>query len=320
MAKENDSKWRIGFDDGGRRLIRENEIMCVEFIPNGQKVMTMVNYQAHYCLKGIVKCRRINELAECYYTIEHYSNRQCYETEYSSKDVFLNGEHALSLLSRRKQNANDSKFAGLDLQNILPKRSRASVKSVSNESSNGPNERNSLTAEIDMIDNDSNSNLSCSTNNSSATTSSASKKTAKKGKLAGKQVSNAASLNEAEPPLPVVASKAAPSSETKTVDGSMKSETHTESKPGHQEELSSRLNDSFEDNLIGPIPNATSELFKSFAFLLSFEDQKQSDDEVAGYSIPFDIGHLTKQITNGSGRILEKYEDVKVGNCVRMSV
>lgn len=284
--------------------------MCIEFIPNGQKVMTMVNYHSHYCLKGTVKSRRINELDECYYTIEHYSNQQCYETEYISKDVFLNGEHAVSLLSRRKQNANDSKFADVDLNNIIPKRSRASIKSILNESSNGPNDRNSLTAEIEMIDNDSNSNLSCSTNNSSATTSSASKKTTiKKGKSAGKQVN--ASSNEETPPVGGVPKSAG--CEAKIGDGLAKSETQTnnvESKPDRQEEL--RLNDSFEDNLIGPIPNATSELFKSFAFLLSFEDSKQSNDEVAGYSIPFDIGHLTKQITNGSGLILEKYEDVKV--------
>ena len=308
LAKENDSKWKIGFDDGGRRLIRENEIICIEFIPNGQKVMTMVNYQAHYCLKGVVKSRRIDDQGECFYMIEHYSNGKCYETEYISKDVFLNGEHALSLLSRRKQNTNDSKFAGVDLNNIIAKRSRASIKSSLNDSSNGPqlNERNSLTAgEIEMIDNDSNSNLSCSTNNSSATTSSASKKSGKKGKSIGKQPN--ASSNE-EPSVSVGATKSA---EAKVESAKSEIQVNQESKP----EESSRLHDSFEDNLIGPIPNSTSELFKSFAFLLSFEDQKQSSDsdEVAGYSIPFDINHLTKQITNGAGLILDKYEDVKVG-------
>ena len=339
ISKENDSKWRIGFDDGGRRMVRENEIISIECLPKGQQVMCVMHSHANYCAKGIVKSHRFDMISnEKYYLIEYIVNLKYLETEYSEKDVFLTGDYALSLLSRRKQNLSDSKFADVDLNNIIPKgRARIAFKNEKNlndmpTTSSAAAADSSLNdktlAKLEIENNDSNSNLSTSsTNNSSATTTSSStkKSTNKKSKttvaIANKQQQNSL-LNEADAELsPTVNLNALNSksnlSNLNNLDLKEQDTAKNEAISVIQKEeedlklISFKNDNSFDDNLIGPLEiNPT--LFKGFSFLLSFEDQKEGSDEIAGFSIPFDLDHLTKQIKNGSGLILDKYEDTKV--------
>lgn len=313
LSKENDSKWRIGFDDGGRRLVRENEIISVEFVPRGQQVM--VSYSVDYASKGIIRSYRYNSTNnQAYYLIEYVVNLKCVENEFNAKDVYLNAEQATSLLNRRKPNMNDSKFADVDLNNIIPKRARISNKNLNDLSNSSLNSstndaKTPLTTELEMLDNDSNSNLSCSTVNSSTTNSSTTKKSSKKNKpnsTTSKQQN--ISFNEDTQSSTINQLNVSTKSNSLELDFKLDSvkDSKTDNKPSKNDELFTYD----ESMLLGPIPKSS--LFKSFAFLLSFEDEKPNSEEVAGYSIPFDIEHLTKQIKSGSGLILDKFEDIKV--------
>lgn len=162
--KINDNKWLVQFDDGGRRTVGENEIISVDHLPIGQQVM--VTFATGFCVKGRVKSHRLADTTlELYYLIEHLTNSHVAESEYRASDVFLNFDHALVLLGKRKGPAHVSKFADVDLNNIIPKRARVANKSMtassgsageSNERSCRSSSSNNNTINFDM-DLDSNS-------------------------------------------------------------------------------------------------------------------------------------------------------------------
>lgn len=278
LKKENDGKWRIRFDDGASKLVREEEILNIEFIPRNQAVM--FTYSSNFCAKGVVKNYRLDKTtSQKYYLIEHLVNSKYVETEYKAEDVFLNSEAGLSLLNRRKQNVNDTKFADVDLNNIIPRTQRSRI-SNKTESTNSISEKTTpLGSEIEMMDNDSNSNLSSSTTSSSTTTAKKQKKITTK------------STNKQQLPQSNVSSNDEKVNDTP---------------------LNVLNNDNLldaNDDLLGPITEE-SNLFRNFSFMFSFDGQ--TDENEAGYSIPFDLERLTKQIKAGSGLVLENFEDIKV--------
>lgn len=220
----------------------------------------------------------------------------------------------------------------MDLNNIIhSKRSRISNKGPNDQSTNSSlnnssnDNKTEITTEFEIIDNDSNSNLSSSTN-SSATNSSATKKL-KKNKpssiLTKQQLLQHNLSNEDIESLinqPNISTRSCNSSEIKDNDLNKFSSNDNKQIQNDSSDKSSNglvkndTNDELFDSLIGPIRETS--LFDRFAFLLSF-DEKQNSEESAGYSIPFNEEHLTKQIKSGRGLILDKYslddfEDLKV--------
>lgn len=129
VLKDNgDSRWQIVFDDGGKRSIHETEIISSPYLCIGQAVMA--TFADGFCLRGVVK-RPFYENSNLFYEVEYHdnSNRQTACERFAKKDVFLTSELGVALLARQAKHTpeNASKFAGVDLNNIIPKRVRVTA-------------------------------------------------------------------------------------------------------------------------------------------------------------------------------------------------
>lgn len=70
--------------------------------------------------------------------------------------------------------------------------------------------------------------------------------------------------------------------------------------------------------LLGPLPEAGSQIFESISFLLTCGDRGNKSEEMCTKelnperSTPFDKSYLTKQIESGGGHVFQTFEEAKV--------
>jgi len=87
----------------------------------------MVSFNEGFCLRGVIK-RAFYDKSKLFYEVEYNdnSNKRLVTEKFARKDTFLTHELGMALLSKQMKNTpeNASKFADVDLNNIIPKRSR----------------------------------------------------------------------------------------------------------------------------------------------------------------------------------------------------
>ena len=294
---QSDGKWLINFYDGAKKVVHESEIISVPYLTNGQTVM--ISLSNNYCAKGVIK-RHFYEGDDIFYDIEYDSHmgkktvKQC-----SPDDLFFTPELASIILGRQnKAPINASEFAGLDLNNIIPKRSRAS-KSISKDVS---------TYEVLPSDSEVNSSKASKPKKSH----SASKWTkndfptfpdtvpaeTKKKSTTSKQGSSVALTLGTTPTVPL----------------------NNNYRPVKQiSSISKSLPCAEREKLLGPLPPNDSTLFKGIGFLLgspNTENDGEKSASEAGRSTPFDILYLINQIEMGCGLVFESLEAARVRYCL----
>lgn len=125
IQNQGENRWQIVFDDGGKRTVHESEIVGVPYLCIGQVVM--VTFSEDLCLRGVVR-KPFYKGAELWYEVEYNesSNKPLSIEKFKRKDVFLNNELGIAILAKQAKLTPDnvSKFADVDLNNIIPKRSR----------------------------------------------------------------------------------------------------------------------------------------------------------------------------------------------------
>ncbi|KAI1301916.1 hypothetical protein HDE_02949 [Halotydeus destructor] len=122
---QGDQRWQVLFDDGGKRIVHETEIISVPHLCSNQFVM--LTFSEGFCLKGMIK-RPFYEKANLFYDVEYTDtrNKKTVTEKFSKRDIFLSPEMGLALLNKQTKETpeNATKFADVDLNNIIPKRSR----------------------------------------------------------------------------------------------------------------------------------------------------------------------------------------------------
>lgn len=122
-----DGRWQIIFEDGGKKAVHESDIISVPHLAVGQVVMATFP-DSSICLKGFIR-RAFNEKSQLYYDVEYSDGAKMVIDKFARKDIFLTPDLAASLLSRQSRGSDKaSKFADVDLNNIIPKRSRTSTR------------------------------------------------------------------------------------------------------------------------------------------------------------------------------------------------
>lgn len=333
-----DSKWLITFDDGEQRSVHESEIISIPYLVPGQQVM--LTYTNDSCAQRVIKKCFVREGIDVEYQVEND------ETRYPTRKIFLTSDMAAILLSKQsKLPSNASKFADVDLNNIIPKRSRVTKPTTSSsnplpQSSNNNNTVNpsmslptTITSQtISSDDLGSHGDSDTGSVNSYKSTKSRSTSFSKQflpslspssSNRPSSEISSKTKKTSGKhpPPLPLSNKKTSDSSSSssssstkneRSSGGKSSSSTNSASKT-----LSTLIHQGEKEKLLGPIPPEGSNLFAGIGFLLTTTNKtNKSNGEMysseAGSSIPFDADYLTTQIQMGSGKIFSDVDAARV--------
>ena len=132
-----EGRWSILFDDGGKKTVHDADIIAIPHLTVGQVVMATFQ-DGSLCLKGVIKAGRYEGSGNkhLFYDVEYNDGVKMVTDKFSKKDIFLTPELATSLLTTQSKgtaglDGKMSKFADVDLNNIIPKRSRTVASNAS---------------------------------------------------------------------------------------------------------------------------------------------------------------------------------------------
>lgn len=327
-----DGRWQIIFEDGGKRVLHESDIISVPHLAVGQRVMATFP-ETCICLKGVIR-KAYNEKSQLFYDVEYSDGAKTIVDKFPRKDIFLTSELAASLLSKQSRGSNKadkaSKFADVDLNNIIPKRSRTSTQfkpSDGNEQGN-----NSETA--DVSPNTSTTIGTPSLPSSSTTTGTRTAKargrppaqnrvgsvanTSPKVQSKGRNENNSNCMSTG----PTISSSncATPAATAASAtDSSQINATAQVQRPVAADISNSTKSENELETLLGPVPPIGSTLFQGLAFLLTTADAPSNSEAETSSgqgrsTAPFNIPHLVKQIEGGCGKVYQTLEEAKVRN------
>lgn len=284
-----DGRWHVVFDDGGKKAVNESDIISVPHLSIGQSVMATFS-DGSLCLKGIVK-QPFYEKNRLSYHVEYNDGMKSVTEKFSRRDIFLTAELAATLLNKQSKGSDKlTKFADVDLNNIIPKRSRLSAQSKPLDGSTDdsePESSSSSSAKNPIKSRKTVHLKSTSTNNSSPAVVVPSKSLPKSPvdkKPIPAPVEDKERVVETVTSTPVVSQAADVKPEDEVVD------------------------------MLGPIPGEGSTLFQGMTFLLTTADAGNSADaaDSGRSSTLFDIPHLIRQIEAGGGRVHQTLENAQV--------
>jgi hypothetical protein len=195
---------------------------------------------------------------------------------FDRKDVFLTNELGVSLLAKQAKMTPEavSKFADVDLNNIIPKRAR-------------------VTAQVKMVEQPD------ELPEQSAPTP---RMKPKKEKLSTVKES----IDESTPTLKLRAP-------TKSLVAEVINPELTDEDEVPEEKIEKEIRSASTDKRLGPLPKEGSGLFQGIAFLLTASDGNLNDPDPDGKNgtVPFDVAYLSRQIEQGGGRIYQSFEEAQ---------
>ena len=282
-----DGRWHVVFDDGGKKAVNESDIISVPHLSIGQSVMATFS-DGSLCLKGMVK-QPLYDKTRLFYFVEYNDGSRNVTEKFSRRDIFLTADLAAALLNRQSKGSDKlSKFADVDLNNIIPKRSRQSAQSKAVDGSTDDSE----------------------------TESTSSGKTAARARkpVHGKAVCVSATPARTQPKSPIERKSSGRSENGEPAPSPVSVPTEpvvvaAAILPNHE---------SSSQDLLGPIPAEGSVLFGGMTFLLTTADAGNSSDNADSgrSSTLFDIPHLIRQIEAGGGRVHQTLENAQVTVCL----
>ncbi|RWS30288.1 hypothetical protein B4U80_03616 [Leptotrombidium deliense] len=279
-----DGRWEIRFDDGGKRVIPESEIICVPYLSVGQRVM--VTFSEGFCAKGIVKSHEIKG-SDVEYIVEYEDQEKKVVAKFPGRDVFLTAELA-SLLIGSQFKSSQSVFAGLDLNNIIPKTARKVpvVKQSSGSDSTSDSQNTETTSPV-------------------VTRNVQSKKEKRPVPLESSD-HNASKSGRPTKQAPVVSVSLRP-----TIPNNSLRSVNSIAKTLPPAEV---------EKCLGPLPREGSQLFKGIGFLFATAEGVENIALEAGRSTMFDCPYLIKQIELGAGKYFESFEEKQAAKDVKETV
>lgn len=287
-----DGRWHVLFDDGGKKAVNESDIISVPHLSIGQAVMATFS-DGSLCLKGLVK-QPFYEKSRLFYFVEYSDGSKTFTEKFSRRDIFLTAELAATLLNKQSKGSDKlTKFADVDLNNIIPKRSRLSAQSKALDGSTDDCETESVSSSVKSASKTrkvvSSKSLGCSSGITYATT-----KTLPKSPV------------ERKPAPPHVSENGENSPQKVTKATSEKTAPHPAPEATVPPENP--------QDLLGPIPEGGSTLFKGMTFLLTTADAGNANDaaDSGRSSALFDIPHLIRQIESGGGLVHQTLENAQV--------
>lgn len=318
-----EGRWSILFDDGGKKTVHDSDIIAIPHLTIGQVVMATFSEGA-LCLRGVIKGGRYESGGKLFYDVEYTMDGSKMVTDrFSKRDIFLTSDLATTLLNTQSKGTQAgldgklTKFADVDLNNIIPKRSRTVAQTSTKK------DGSSLTP----------ATIDASTDDSETEASSYSSSSSHHAKAHGKAAMKTHSHGS---PSKIKSSHMSISSTASTsprMRRDSESNHSTTSGLGHEgashvaipvtqaqqpilQTIQLQTNESPQDQILGPILPEGSKLFEGIAFMLTTADASgTSNDDRDGQgrsSAPFDIPHLVKQIESGSGRVFQSLEDAHV--------
>lgn len=320
-----DGRWQIIFEDGGKKVVHESDIISVPHLAVGQVVMATFP-DSSICLKGVIR-KAYSEKSQLYYDVEYSDGAKPIVDKFSRKDIFLTPDLAASLLSKQSRGSDKaSKFADVDLNNIIPKRSRTSTQLKSSEGGSNEEGHNSESNDGTCSSNSLGSSSLLSNNAATSSTSAASSGTARTTKSRGRPPAQNR-VGIVANPSPKVQSKGRNEITNCMSTGPTSSSSNCATPVNNSQinttveqvtvVLSNPKSESELETLLGPIPPPGSTLFQGLAFLLTTADAPNNSEAEASSgqgrsTAPFDIPHLVKQIESGGGRVYQTLEEAKV--------
>lgn len=321
-----DGRWNILFEDGGKKIVQECDIISIPHLTVGQVVMATFS-DGSLCLKGMIR-KGFQENGRVFYEVEYNDGSRVVVDKFCKKDIFLTHDMAAPLLNKRG-GGNDkmSKFADVDLNNIIPKRSRTSALSKPLDGTDSESESQHATAAV---------HSPAARSSTSSSTQKPRSRTHNKKSSHNHSSSSRLSSTSTAPSTPLRRdSNNSNHSTTSSLEGlptsfgqptltAIKEVSPKERKdkaeplPSSTQPASSTSVTSTPSNqLLGPIPDEGTGLFQGIAFLLTTADAtgnpNDSDKDGQGRSTaPFDIPHLVRQIECGGGRVFQTLEEAQV--------
>ena len=284
-----DGRWHVLFDDGGKKAVNESDIISVPHLSIGQAVMATFS-DGSLCLKGVVK-QPFYEKNRLFYSVEYNDGSKNFTEKFSRRDIFLTAELAATLLNKQSKGSDKlTKFADVDLNNIIPKRSRLSAQAKALDGSTDDSETESIS--------------------SSVKSSTKIRKFVNSKSSAGS--SSIPTLSKALPKSPIER-KPDPINENGGKSPQEKVKNATSDNIIPPAPMATITPENSQD-LLGPIPEEGSALFKGMTFLLTTADAGTANDtaDSGRSSALFDIPHLIRQIESGGGLVHQTLENAQV--------
>ena len=285
-------KWSVKFEDSASRNLFESEIIRIENLQSGQKVMLTIS--GDLCVLATIKPAYIKNQKNIEFDLEIKEESKVVIKRYKLKDVFLNAEQGSTIIAKiTKPILGNAVFADVDLDNIVVgKRSRTGKQTDQNDTTGATKKK--------TLDNWTSSDSSVII------------------PYKKKRKANDDSNNETGNKI--------------TIDCSKKNDMITigqfSGSGGHHHESSlsfsprtSKSHLSIPQNelekILGPMPKSNSKLFVQIGFLLTSGDRSRTSTiehelNKAERSTPFDKSYLTKQILSGGGKVYDTFEEMKV--------
>jgi len=279
------NKWSVTFEDKATRNLFETELIHIEYLTEGQDVMVTIS--DGFCAKAVIK-GVIHDENEILFEVEHLKDDKKVLKRYNIKDLFLNAEQGANIALRSARPAlNGAVFADVDLDNIVSGKRARITKQENTEKpiqtfKNGRRRpAEAVSIDVDYVNEDDPEDDIFEVKP---------KKKAINVRPIKKKIESQSTHFHSEHSL------------------SISPRTTKASILMPQQELI---------KLLGPLPEADSNIFQRVSFLLTSGDRNKSEDLCLEQSnpersTPFDKLYLIKQIQTGGGKIFETFEDMRV--------
>jgi hypothetical protein len=318
-----EGRWSILFDDGGKKTVHDSDIIAIPHLTVGQVVMATFSDGA-LCLKGVIKGGRYEAGGKLFYDVEYTMDGSKMVTDrFSKRDIFLTQELATALLATQSKGATQTgldgkltKFADVDLNNIIPKRSRTVAQtSTKKDPLQAPSAVDASTEEEESE--------SETVGKNKAKKSRTSSHHGSPSKIKSGQQHLSLSSTASTPPV-IRRDSEGTSNHSTTSSLGHEGLTHSHAsnvvaQPQQQpitQSSDSEINQTSTDNILGPVLPEGNKLFEGIAFMLTTADASgntaEDKDGQGRSTAPFDIPHLVRQIESGSGRVFQTLEEALV--------